>query len=299
MPIRTASIVLLLALLAAGGASAAAIRLPESNAVPGWERQEPLRRFTVADLYGHINGGAELFLELGFQELLVQPYTREAQEIALEVYRMESPLAALAIYLFKCGEETPWPEIGVRNSSTRFQAVLLRGDCFVLVNSFSGDEALRPAMAGLAGTLIDAIPAAEPGDPFSPLPSAGRISGSERLIRGEYSLQSLYTLGPGDVLQLGGRIFGVAADYPAAAGDTPETRIRVAFPDAGRAARAFAHLLAVLDPAMEPLEQTGERLVFRDFAGRFGLAVLEGPVIEIRVNLSSSPVQSADTPVEP
>lgn len=297
MAIRTRAVGLLLALLVAGGASAATLSLPESSAVPGWERQGQLRRFTAADLYGHINGGAELFLELGFEELLAQPYARGDQAIALEVYRMESPLAALAIYLFKCGEETPWPEIKARNSSTRFQAVLVRGDCFVLLNSFSGDDALRPNMAGLAGKLLEAVPAADPGDPFATLPSKGRINGSERLIRGEYSLQSLYTLGPGDVLQLGGEIFVVAADYLSDSG-SPETRIRAVYPDTGRAARAFAHLLAVLDPAMEPLEQTGERLVFCDFAGRFGLAVLEGSVIEIRVNLTSSPVNRADTPVE-
>ncbi len=293
-----AALCLLLACSAAGGASAATVRLPESGAVPGWERQERLRRFTAADLYGHINGGAELFLELGFEELLVQAYHDGEREIALEIYRMESPLAALAIYLFKCGQETPWPEIGARNSSGRFQSTLVRGDCFVLVNSFSGDRALRPAMTGLAGKLLASIPPADPMDPFSELPAAGRIAGSERLIRGEYSLQSLYTLGPGDVLQLGGKLFGVAADYQTAGSEVPETRILVTYPDVERAKAVFAHLRSVLDPALEPLETRGHRLVFNDFAGRFGMAVQEGPGIEVRVNLAGHPGKIADAPVE-
>jgi len=278
----------LLAALLAGG-TAAAFTLPESGAVEGWVQEGPPRRFTAAGLYGHINGGAELFLELGFVELLVQSYARDGREISLEVYRMESPLAALAIYLFKCGEETPWPEIGTRNSSSRFQAALLRGDCYVLVNSFSGDRDLRPAMVGLAGKLLEAIPGADPGDPFAALSAEGRVAGSERLVRGEFSLQSLYTLGPGDVLQLGGETFGIAADYVVQDSDRPETRVRVVYPGPVRASAAFDTLKAALDPELHALETSKTRLLFRDFAGRFGLVMLEGDVVEVRVNLATRP----------
>jgi hypothetical protein len=287
------------ALLLADTASAAVTLMPDSDAVAGWQRQERLRRFTAADLYGHINGGAELFLELGFEELLVQRYINGEQEITLELYRMESPLAALAIYLFKCGQETSWPEIEARNSSGRFQSTLVRGDCFVMVNSFSGDRALRPAMTGLAGALLESIPVEDAGDPFAALPAAGRLAGSERLIRGEYSLQSLYTLGPGDVLQLGGKLFGMAADYLAGEGGHPETRIRVAYPGEKEASAAFAHLVALLDPALEPLEQGANRLVFRDFSGRFGVMERDGPVIEVLVHLAARPAGDAVSTAEP
>jgi len=289
MMIRTSAVIILLALTLAGGPAAAGISLPESGALPGWDRQGPQRLFIAADLYGHINGGAELFLELGFVELLVQAYQQGEQEVALEVYRMESPEAALAIYLFKCGEETPWPEIETRNSSTRFQAVLLRGNCLVLVNSFSGDRALRPAMAGLARRLLASISAAGPaGDPFARLPATGRVSGSERLIRGEYSLQSLYTLGQGDMLQLGGKLFAAAAEYHSG-GETAETRIAVLYPDPGRAGMVFAHLRTALDPALTLLRRSDEQLVFRDWKGQFGQITLDGPALEVRVNLAKCP----------
>lgn len=289
MPNRTAALFLLLSFLVAGGGSAAATLLPESDAVAGWEQQGRLRRFTAADLYGHINGGAELFLELGFTELLVQTYLKSEQEISLEIYRMENPQAALAIYLFKCGQETPWTEIETRNSSGRFQVTLVRGNCFVLVNSFSGDRALRPAVAGLAGKLLESIPPVSLSDPFALLPTEARIAGSERLIRGEYSLQLLYTLGPGDVLQLGGEVFGVAADYRAREGGNPVTMIQVDYPGEKEASSAFAHLVAVLDPALEPLEQSTKRLVFRDYAERFGVVQLAGQRIKISVCLAERP----------
>jgi hypothetical protein len=282
----------LLIALIGGGAAARAIELPADGALPGWQREGALRRFSAADLYGHINGGAELFLELGFAELLVQSYRNGEEEIALEVYRMDGPTAALAIYLFKCGEETSWPEIAARNSSNRFQAVIVHSDCFVLVNSFSGRAELRPAMADLAGRLLETIPAADPGDPFSRLPAAGRVPGSERLIRGPYSLQALYTLGPGDILQLGGSIVGVAADYSAGSSvgeGMAETLIHVPYPDQEQAGKAFAHLAAALDPSLEVLHEAPGQLAFRDFAGRYGQVRLDGAVIEIRVNLAEAP----------
>ena len=287
MPTRCLIAVCLLVLVSTVGATAHT--LPAGGAVDGWAHDGPQRRFTAANLYGHINGGAELFLELGFRDLLVQSYRNGEREITVECYRMESPLAALAIYLFKCGEETPWPEIEARNSSSRFQATILRGNSFIMVNSFSGDAALRPAMTGLAGKLLASVPPARLEDPFLHLPREYRIGGTERLIRGEYSLQALYTLGPGDVLQLGGEIFGVAADYTVPGDNPPVSQIRVTYPDVTRAEKAFAHLLAVLDPALEPLEKRDDLLVFRDFAGRYGQVVCGSGVIDVRVNLTVKP----------
>jgi len=288
MNIRFAVVVLMLLALA-GQAAAAEPIMPQSGAVAGWERDGALRRFSAAGLYGHINGGAELFLELGFRELLVQNYRNGEQEMTLEVYRMEGPKSALAIYIFKCGKETPWPEMGTRNTANRFQATLLRGDCLVLVNSFSGDKALRPAMAGLAGKLLETIPAADYGDPFGELPSEGLVAGSERLVRGEYSLQAIYTFGPGDVLQLGGKIFGVAADYRVGEGGEPVTRIWIDYPDERDSIAALAHLADVLDPTLELLQQKPGRLVFQDHAGRIGYVGMQQHRVSISINLAGIP----------
>jgi len=289
MNIRPATACLLLALTLVGTAATADTIMPGSGAVDGWNHDGSQRRYRAADLYGHINGGAELFLELGFEELLVQTYARGGREIGLEVYRMDSALAALAIYLFKCGEETPWPEIGARNSSTRFQATILRGNCFILVNSFSGDETLRPDMAALAGCLLDRIPDARLGsDPFGWLPLDGRLPGSGRLVCGEYSLQSIYTFGQGDMLQLGGELFGAAAEYRADNG-TVVTRIVVKYPDRARAEAAMAGLQSGLDPALTPLVKTDTLLLFQDWKDRFGLVKLIETRLDIRVNLAGRP----------
>ena len=48
--------------------------MPADGAVGAFAKSAPMKVFTSADLYGHINGGAEAFLEIGFEQLTVQKY---------------------------------------------------------------------------------------------------------------------------------------------------------------------------------------------------------------------------------
>ena len=53
------------------------------------------------------------------------------------------------------------------------------------------------------------------------------------LVRGPYTLQRIYFFGDGDILDLGGRIYGVAGRYAEAEGDTAlYDRILIDYPDA-------------------------------------------------------------------
>ena len=161
-----------------------------------------------------IDGGAELFLEMGFVDLQVQKYAGAGAEIAVEAYRMENAAAALGIYLLKCSRETPLPGIAARHSGDRFQIAMLKGNYFVFINNFSGREDLLPVMTALANRVAAAIPPGAPVRELDILPAAGQVPGTALLLRGPYSLQSVYTLGAGDVLLLGGRIFAAAAAVP-------------------------------------------------------------------------------------
>lgn len=171
------------------------------------------RTFSGHDLYGHINGGAELFLEFGFEELQVQRYHAGEAECVREAYRMDSPAAALGIYLAKCGKETPTADLTARNTVNRYQLTVVQGPVFLQINNFSGDESLLPAMVSLARQGLADIPPTASLSTWDYLPDENRLDGSELLIRGPFALQPIFTLGEDDILQLHGEIFGVVADY--------------------------------------------------------------------------------------
>jgi hypothetical protein len=285
---------LLLSLLAALACAAAlpAQEFPADGFAPGWRRSGPVETYAPSALYNVIDGGAELFLEMGFVDLRIQKYEGAGAEIAVEAYRMENAAAALGIYLLKCGRETPVAGIGGRNSGDRFQIALLQNDYFVFVNSFSGRQDLLPVMAGLAQRVVAAIPAGEPVRELDILPAPGLVPGSGLLLRGPYSLQALYTLGDGDVLLLEGRRFAAAAVYRDETGAS-HTLIVAPYEDGATAARAFAGLRRSLDPFHQVLVAGGDFFVFQDFQKLFGVAELRGARIEIRVKLAQRPPRPA------
>ena len=72
-------------LLAAAGARAGSdlSLVPEDGTPAGFRRAEAPKVFAGAELYGHIDGGAEIFLELGFDALTLARFRRGDAEIVL------------------------------------------------------------------------------------------------------------------------------------------------------------------------------------------------------------------------
>ncbi len=280
----------LFAALAVPARPASGIVLPGDGFAPGWARVEAPRTFPANHLFDHIDGGAELYLEFGFETLSLQRYAKGENELVLEIYEMSGPEGALGLYLMKCGKETPREGIPARNSSEAAQFTILKGRYFVHVNNPSAREDIVPDMTALAARALEALPDEHPVDLLSMLPSDGLVPGSAILFRGPIGLQAVATLGEGDILDQRGRVFGAAAAY-----DDPRTGrhalIVVAYPDAAHAAAAFAGLAARLDPYLKVLEKGSARFVFEDFKKEYGLAELRSDRIEVRVGLRSLPVR--------
>ena len=284
---------------AAGACGAPAV--PEDGFAPGWLRSGPTMRFTPTTLFDYIDGGAELFLEFGFKELVVQRYSRAASELTLEVYRMESPEAALGIYLARSDSETPLSGIRARNTGSPQQVMVLKGSVFLQVNNFEGGEESLPVMAALVNRALEHIAEGRQVTLLQNLPRENLVPGSEALVRGQFGLQPIFTFGSGDVLLLGGKVFAVVGDYREdGAGQDAEpdaatyTRLMVLYPGRSAARRAYAHLVANLDPYLEVLRKSaggsgGTGFVFRDYQGKFGLVELRGRLMDIKVNLSKEP----------
>jgi hypothetical protein len=273
------------------GAALPALDFPADGFCQGWVRSGASERYDPSGLYNVIDGGAELFLELGFIDLQVQKYVGSDAEIAVEAYHMENEAAALGIYLLKCSQETPLPGIADRHSGDRFQIALLKGDHFIFINNFGGRQDLLPVMTTLAKKIAAAIPAGAAVRELAVLPVENQVPGTALLLRGPYSLQAVYTLGQGDILLLGGKIFAAAAVYRRASGQS-ELMIAAPYADEAAARAAFANLRRNLDTYLQVLEAGADFLVFRDFNNEFGLAETRGTQVVIRVKLAQRPAHS-------
>jgi len=265
-----------------------ALDFPGDNFYSGWHRSGPCAKYEPAGLFNRIDGGAELFLEMGFIDLQVQKYLGSGAEIAVEAYRMENETAALGMYLLKCSKETPLPGIADRHSGDRFQIALLKSNYFIFINNFGGRQDLLPVMTALARQIGAAIPAGTPVRELDILPAENQVPGTALLLRGPYSLQSVYTMGKGDILLLGGKIFAAAAVYHEASGPS-YTMIVAPYADAALARAAFANLRQNFDPYHQVLGAGADFFVFKDFQNYFGRAEIRENRIVILVKLSQQP----------
>lgn len=252
---------------------------------PEWSLKKS-RTFKANNLYGHIDGGAELFLELGFKALTVDYYSNGKSEISVESYEMESAESALAIYLQKCGKEKPVSGIKTRNTGDKFQISCVKGNFFITINNPGGKENLMQTMISFANKSIGKIKDTKKPVVLNLLPGKNQIKGSALIFRGMYSLQSIYTFGEGDVLLLKGKIFGAAADYR----DNPSnyTFLCIRYPSAALAANAFNNLISHLDNTKKIIEKNKDYLIFRDHAGKYGNIKIKNDNIEIKINLSKA-----------
>jgi hypothetical protein len=262
--------------------------MPDDGFLGVWTSDGDTMVFPGAELYGHIDGGAEVFLELGFERLEVRRYASEAGEIAVELYRMSDPAAALGIYLMKCGAENADPSLGARHTVGPHQLQMVHGDVYVSVNAMRSVDDLEPSLVGFARHLAANIPGGDAAGVFDELPREGRVGGSERIIRGPYTLEALYTFGDGDILGLVGGVTAAAAQYEDNSGER-HTVIVARYPDTAGAEHAFQNLTANLDSYLEVVSSEASRLVFSDYGGQFGEVTRDGTALRIRVHLNQSP----------
>jgi hypothetical protein len=260
------------------------------NAVAGWKKSGPARIFTGDDLYGYIDGGAELFREFGFHRLTLQRFESGRGDLAVEIYRMTDPVAATGVYLMKRGKPTPDRAFAARHTINRHQLMFVRERYFVTVNHLSGSGTTEADLLSFGRAVASALPPDRVPAELSRLPATGLVAGSERLVRGPYGLQSIFMLGEGDILQLGGRIVGVAADSRSESGEF--TRLVVVYPDAATAGRAFANLRAHLDDYLKPIASTTTRLTFKDYESKFGVATVNGRELDVTLHLARVPQET-------
>jgi hypothetical protein len=291
---RDAVMAAVLVLVNAGGVAYAQPKgdgalLPPDGAVGAFKKSAPMKVFTSADLYGYIDGGAEAFLEIGFDQLTVQKYKDGANEITIEIYRMTDPTAARGIYLARCGKETPDPSLKERHTAGRHQVLLQRDRFYLLVNNTAGGAANAVNLPKAAQAVASKMPADGPVAALNLLPKAGLVAGTARLFRGPVGLQAVYTFGEGDILQLDGKLTAAAGDYTDAALGA-HTLVVAQYPTPAAATAALANVKAHLDSYLKAQSATAAKIVFEDYEKKFGVITVSGNRLEARIHLTRPPM---------
>jgi len=103
------------------------------------------RVFTGTALYGFMNGGADLYYEYGFKELVSREIRYNGEDFTVDIYTMNTPLDAFGIYsinVFKCLRVD---SLGRFDCLSKYQLQAVDGNAYVSIVFQSGSNAARKA----------------------------------------------------------------------------------------------------------------------------------------------------------
>ncbi len=154
------------------------------------------RTFGNESLFGYMDGGAELYLEYGFDSLHVTNISYKGSDIKIEVFRMSDPDAAFGIYSvshFKCSNSV---DLTAYYCASAYQVQFCKGIFYVSIINSNGTGAEQKLSESIASLLIGRIS----GQSFNPavyitddltqaeVKSALFVRGSLGLFNGAYGL---------------------------------------------------------------------------------------------------------------
>lgn len=122
--------------------------------------------FDGSSLWGYINGGADIFLEYGFDKLLLQEVSINGLNFKIEIYKMNNPASAFGIYSvshYKCEERMK----KVKYSCLTQYQIQCAMECYYIsiINSNESKEEVEASKK-----IFNQVTNKIPGNDFSPPP---------------------------------------------------------------------------------------------------------------------------------
>ncbi len=177
--------------------------LPSARQAESWTSPDEPVLYQGDDLFMFINGGAELYHQYGFVRVISQDYERGDDSIVCNIYQMEDPEAAFGIFSYSRNPDRTAVSVGDGGYASSLQLAFWQDRYYVVVESFVPGEELEKVRMSFAKYISDNIgDHAEPPPLLQKLPQSGLIPGSEKLLRGKITLDSLLFLGKADPFQL-------------------------------------------------------------------------------------------------
>jgi len=101
------------------------------------------RVFTGAALYGFMNGGADLYYEYGFKELVSREITYNGEDFTVDTYTMNTPLDAFGIYSINVHKCMRADTLGRFDCLSKYQLQAVDNNSYVSIVFHSGTEKAR------------------------------------------------------------------------------------------------------------------------------------------------------------
>jgi len=127
--------------------------LPRDGEAPGWTRKGESLGYRGEDLFTYIDGGADIYNEYGFRQIVVQDYEDASHKtVTLEVFEMADAAAAFGMFTFKTSARGSDVELGQGGRLEDYYLNFWAGPVLVTVTGF--DES--PGSVGGVRSIAEA-----------------------------------------------------------------------------------------------------------------------------------------------
>ncbi len=187
--------------------------LPLSKEYGAWQLRDTARVFIGEDLFTLIDGGAEVYLEYGFDRVVSAVYENpESQSIKLELYEMKDAPAAFGIFSLNRGSQGRPVPLGNEGLLYRYHIMFWKDRFLAYVSCSDTSEQTLAGVLALAAAIDGKI--AESGTTprlIDSLPS--RDLERSVYFRGPIGLSSLYTFDTKNIFGVREGVLGVYPDH--------------------------------------------------------------------------------------
>jgi len=186
--------------------------LPEEKDIGKWKRDGSPQEYKGEDLFLYINGGAEIYHEYGFKQVIVQDFrNKNGKSISVEIFEMLDSESAYGIYTFKTSTEGKELSLGDMAQLEDYYMNLWKGNFLVTLTGFDEDEETVKGLQEIA-RAVEAKIKTKGKRPLlvSMLPEKELVTSSIKYFKGSQGLYNNYPFFTRDVFSLKK---GVKGDY--------------------------------------------------------------------------------------
>jgi hypothetical protein len=155
---RTFIPLLLLCVTATLVAGPDALRLlPKSGEVKGWLHKGAPRVFEHDKLWEYIDGGADVYIDFGFQRVVTVDLENGKRSMTVDLYEMKTLEGAFGIYARERAPTYAFQSIGTQGYLEGVALNFYQANYYAKITAFSDDQETRGAMQKIAGLVSQKI----------------------------------------------------------------------------------------------------------------------------------------------
>ncbi len=183
--------ILLVNLWLPGQNQAIEMLLPQNGSAGEWLPIGETEKYASEELFYLINGGADLYLEYGFRQVVARTYeNNQGLKINLEIYEMDNDSAAFGLFSSQKSNNSNYSDLGDLSMKTPYSLMVWKWKYLILQRSSYNDTIVQNGFCLLADAIISKIP--ENGN-IPSMVSQNKKSPTEVVyFKGPIALNSIY-----------------------------------------------------------------------------------------------------------